>query len=115
MIEKASALETDQPGAVQLGDEPGPNPMTVLGTSAVYWAGTYYGGYGHLCDDADVGTCVVHGPIYSRWADEGWIPGPLGLPTSDVLTFDDGTLLCDFEGGRITLDVDGATSVEYWG
>ena len=114
ILVKAGALD-DPPGTIALGSGPGPNPTKVLGTSGVYWEGTYSGEYGHFTDEESTGTFVVQGAIYARWADEGWLTGPLGFPTSDVVDLGDGTYLADFVGGRVSLDSGGATSVQLWG
>lgn len=114
ILEKAVILD-DPEGTIELGYEPGPNPTNVLGTSGVYWAGTYYGQYGHFCDEASIGTCVVYGRVYDGWVDDGWITGPLGFPTSDVIDIGGGTQSADFVGGRVTWESSGDTvTVEHW-
>ncbi len=114
ILEKAALLD-DPEGTMIMGNGPGPNPSNVLGTSGVYWPGTYYGQFGHFCDEESTGTCVVQGRVYDGWVEDGWVTGPLGFPTSDVIDLGDGTQSADFVGGRVTWDsATDTTSVEHW-
>jgi uncharacterized protein with LGFP repeats len=45
---------------------------------------------------------AVWGPIYTAWAQDGGVRGPLGFPISDVFQVDDTDQQCNFVHGQVT-------------
>lgn len=63
---------------------------------------SFEGGVLFTPDGGPAAGYVVHGEIGKRYAAMDWEQGPLGLPTSDEVTQDDGTIVQTFEGGKLT-------------
>jgi uncharacterized protein with LGFP repeats len=47
---------------------------------------------------------AIFGPVYDEWVNRGGLLGPLGYPTSDVVTVDDTHQQASFEHGTVTYD-----------
>jgi uncharacterized protein with LGFP repeats len=57
---------------------------------------------GRIMSSASTGSRVITGPVYTKWAQQGWEKGPLGYPTTHTkCTLPDSGCFSHFQGGSI--------------
>jgi uncharacterized protein with LGFP repeats len=69
--------------------------------------------WGAMISSPAVGVRVSSGATREAWASTGFEWGKLGYPTTDNYVIADGSIVQDFQGGRITVPTNGPARIEY--
>ncbi|MGO4189238.1 LGFP repeat-containing protein [Pseudarthrobacter sp. TAF60_1] len=68
---------------------------------------------GALIASPATGIRLSTGKTRDAWAATGFEWGKLGYPTTDNYTTADGSVVRDYQGGRITVAADGTARIDY--